>query len=312
MPWIKKGFIYKPDGTLPHSRTHAQVPFALPLANGRLRIYISSRDDQGQSRPTFVEVNGNNPSEVLYVHDRAVMDIGTSGQYDETGAMPSWFVPLPNGEIWFYYTGWNRNWDNSYRLAIGLAVSKDGGLTFEKAFAGPVMDRNIQNPVWAAQPSVLYEDGTWKMWYIACHKHEIIDGRPEPFYRAQYAESKDGIKWEISDVPSIDFDDFMHALGRPSVVKENRLYKMYYAYRHSDGYRSERDKSYRLGYAESEDGINWTRKDEEMNLKMSENPADFDYLMSTYAHCLHYNGQKYLFYNGTGFGASGFGYAVWE
>ena len=76
MPWIKKGMVYRPDGSLPHSRTHAQVPFAFPLKNGRVRIYISSRDEQSQSRPTFIEVDENDFNNVLCVHDKPVLDIG--------------------------------------------------------------------------------------------------------------------------------------------------------------------------------------------------------------------------------------------
>ena len=312
MPWIKKGMVYRPDGSLPHSRTHAQVPFAFPLKNGRVRIYISSRDEQSQSRPTFIEVDENDFNNVLYVHDKPVLDIGQVGQYDETGVMPSWFVTMPNGNIRLYYTGWNRNWDNSYRLAIGLAESKDGGVTFQKLFTGPVMDRSIQNPVWAAQPSIMFDDNLWKMWYIAAHKMETIDGRPEPFYRGQYAESEDGINWKIADEAVIDFDDFLHAVGRPTVFKEDGIFKMYYSFRNANQYRTDREKSYRMGYAESIDGKSWTRKDELAGIDKSDNPEDFDYLMIDYAHCCIINDKKYLFYNGNGFGASGLGYAVWE
>lgn len=309
--WIKKGVVYKPDGTLPHSLSHAQVPFAYKHEDF-LRIYFSSRDAQGQSRPTFIDVEYDDPSQIRYIHDKPVLELGGPGEYDETGAMPAWFVDRPNGDIWLYYTGWNRTW-NSYRLSMGLSVSHDGGLTFKKMFTGPIMDRSIQNPIWAAQPSVLIDDdGTWRMWYISGHKCEYIHGYPEPFYRGQSATSKDGIHWEISDVPTLEFDDFLHAVGRPSVFKEDGLYKMYYSYRHTRDYRTDRNQSYRLGYAESQDGTHWERKDELVGIAKSENPEDFDYQMINYAHRYEHNGKKYLLYNGNGFGAAGFAYAVWE
>ncbi|MGA0559319.1 hypothetical protein ACO2Q8_21850 [Larkinella sp. VNQ87] len=311
MPWIKKGVIYKPDGKLAHSRSHAQVPFAYKH-DDFLRIYFSSRDDSVQSRPTFIDVDYDDPTKILYIHDRPVLELGGPGEYDETGAMPAWFVNQPNGDIWLYYTGWNRTW-NSYRLSMGLSVSTDGGLTFKKMFTGPIMDRSIQNPIWAGQPSVIREDdGTWKMWYISGHKCEYIHGYPEPFYRCQSAFSKDGIHWEINDIPTLDFDDFLHAVGRPSVFKQDGLYKMYYSYRHTRDYRTDRNQAYRLGYAESADGVNWERKDHLVGIQMSDNPDDFDYLMIGYAHYYEHKGRKYLLYNGNGFGASGFGYAVWE
>ncbi|GAA4434334.1 hypothetical protein GCM10023091_09100 [Ravibacter arvi] len=311
MPWIKKGLIYKPEGNLAHSRTHAQAPFVFDTGSA-IRIYFSSRDEKVQTRPTFIEVDPDDFSKVKYIHHEAVMDVGLPGENDETGVMPSWFVKRPDGEIWLYYTGWNKV-PHTYRLSIGLAVSKDGGLTFEKKYRGPVLDRNIYDPVWAAMPSVMVEeDGTWRMWYISCQKWGTVHGIPEPYYRCHSAVSSDGIRWEVSDVPAIDFDEFLDAVGRPSVVKEEGIYKMYYSYRNALDYRTNPAYSYRLGYAESPDGTNWTRKDDLVGIARSENPGDFDFQMMNYAHYFSRGDKKYLFYNGNGFGASGFGYAVWE
>ncbi len=311
MPWIKKGLVYKPTGDLAHSRTHAQAPFAYEHPDF-LRIYFSSRDEHMQSRPTYIDVDYDDFTKIKYIHDQPVIDVGYPGENDETGVMPSWLVNRPDGEVWLYYTGWNRT-VNSYRLSIGLAVSADGGVTFQKKFRGPVLDRNIHDPVWAAMPSVMVEeDGTWRMWYISCQKCVYIHGYPEPYYRCHSAVSRDGIQWQISDVPAIEFDDFLDAVGRPSVVKENGIYKMYYSYRNARDYRTDPNYSYRLGYAESEDGVHWERKDAQVGIERSPDPHDFDYQMMNYAHYYIRGDKKYLFYNGNGFGASGFGYATWE
>ncbi len=311
MPWKKKGVIYVPDGSLSHSRTHAQVPFAYPFPDF-LRIYISSRNDDGYSLPTFIDVDYQDFTKILYIHDKSIISLGKPGENDETGVMPSWFVTMPNGDIRLYYTGWSLT-RNSYRLSIGLAESTDGGITFTKKFRGPIMDRSIHNPIWAAQPSVMrMEDGSWRMWYISAQKCEYIHGYPEPYYRAQSATSMDGINWKISDTPAIDFDQFNDAVGRPSVFIENGIFKMYYSYRNALNYRTDRNQSYRLGYAESVDGENWSRKDDLVGIHKSEDPNDFDYQMMNYAHYFEYNNNKYLFYNGNGFGKTGFGYAVWE
>jgi hypothetical protein len=69
--WIKKGLVYKPNGDLWHSQSHAQVPFAYPLAD-RLRIYFSTRDKFGQSRPTFIETELENPQNITYIHPEPV------------------------------------------------------------------------------------------------------------------------------------------------------------------------------------------------------------------------------------------------
>lgn len=308
--WQKKGVIYKPDGTLAHSRSHAQVPYAYKHKDF-LRVYFSSRDDHGQSRPTFIDVDYDDPTKILYIHDTFVLDLGGPGEYDETGAMPSWFVPQANGDIWLYYTGWNRT-HNSYRLSMGLSVSTDGGLNFKKMFRGPIMDRSIDNPLWAAQPSVMYVNGRWMMWYISGQKCEYIHGYPEPYYDCRVAVSDDGIKWTPTGDVALPFDDFLHAVGRPSVFFEDGIFKMYYSYRHTRDYRTDRNQSYRLGYAESKDGFKWERKDDLVGIHKSENPNDFDYEMIDYAYCYEHNNKKYLLYNGNGFGRAGFGYAILE
>ena len=158
--WTKQGLIYKPDGSQPFSRTHAQVPFGYPLAD-KLRVYFATRDENSSSSTSFVELDTNDLSKVTYVHDRPCLTKGAVGMFNETGAMPSWFLPVQSedsgDEIWLYYTGWNKSETASYRLGIGLAISRDGGLNFERKYVGPLLDRSIYDPVWVAQPCVMRE-----------------------------------------------------------------------------------------------------------------------------------------------------------
>jgi len=311
--WTKKGLIYKPDGTQPFSRTHAQVPFAMPITDAsgaeRLRVYFATRDEKSASSTSFVELDPADPSRVLYVHDKPCLTKGAVGMFDETGAMPSWFLQRGD-DIWLYYTGWNKSETTYYRLGIGLAISRDGGLTFERVYDGPLLDRSIHDAVWVAQPCVLVEDGLWRMWYLSCTKVELIHGHPEPFYHVKYAESNDGIHWKREGTVCVDYDEFTDAIGRPAVIKEDGLYRMYYSYRNATDYRTNIEKSYRIGVAESKDGITWERRDDQAGIARS---ADgWDSAMMDYAHVARVQNKLYFFYNGNGFGASGFGYAEWS
>ena len=65
--------------------------------------------------------------------------------------------------------------------------------------------------------------------------------------------------------------------------------------------------TYRLAYAESHDGLNWTRLDEKLNMNLSE--TGWDSAMMAYPSVVHYKNRTYMFYNGNGFGRDGFGYA---
>jgi hypothetical protein len=67
---------------------------------------------------------------------------------------------------------------------------------------------------------------------------------------------------------------------------------------------------YRIGYAESDDGINWQRKDDKVGIDVSDEGWDSE--MVAYPYVFEHDGEKYMLYNGNGYGETGFGYAVLE
>ncbi len=307
MNWKKMGNIYCPDEKHPVVKSHAALPVADLLNEKRARIYFAGRDEKGRSTPTFIDVEANKPSNVLYQHDKPIMDLGARGTFDDNGIMPSCIVNS-SGKKWLYYIGWNPQVTVSYRLSIGLAVSEDGGVTFKRVSQGPVRDRSIHEPFFNTAPWVLKEGDKWHMWYVSCTGWKMIHDWPEPLYLIRHVTSPDGKEWHRPGTICIDYDDFTEAIGKPYVYREGNRYKMIYSYRNSVDYRKDPAKSYRLGYAESDDGVHWQRMDDKMNLKFS---ADgWDSVMMEYTTGYTLNGKHYLFYNGNGFGASGIGYAV--
>src|SRR6185503_15609541 len=98
--------------------------------------------------------------------------------------------------------------------------------------------------------------------------------------------------------------------GRPCVIREGGLYRMWYCYRGSVDYRTDRTRSYRLGYAESLDGMRWERLDHLAGLEPS--LEGWDSMMVAYPFAFELRGVKHLLYTGNGFGETGFGYAVLE
>lgn len=300
-----KKFIFKPEGNLPRSKSHAQVPFVFPLDSGDLRIYFSTRDDRSRSSVSYVELNKDDLG-VKYIHQDSCIMHGTGGTFDDSGVMPSWFLKSED-KIRLYYTAWNRSESASYRLSIGVAESKDGGITFQKLFTGPILDRFIHDPIWVGQPCVMKDGNTWKMWYLSCQKIEDIDGIPEPFYNVRYAESMDGIYWERLEKNCIDFDSNTDAIGRPCVWKYASKYWMLHSNRKALGYRTQKESAYRIELSVSDDGINWQSVPE---FKFEKSETGWDNVMNEYTtvHELG-NGEFLVFYNGNGFGASGFGVA---
>jgi hypothetical protein len=309
MRWVKKGLIFVPAGGNPNLKSHAAIPFAEITNLGTIRIYFSSRNEKGQSLPFHLDLNPDNLKEIISLEEDPLFHLGDLGTFDDNGIMPSCIVNFSNRK-YLYYIGWNPQVTVSYRLSIGLAISEDFGQTFAKFSKGPICDRSINEPFFNTAPYILIEGNFWKMWYISCTEWKIINNYPEPQYHVKYAESDDGINWDKKGLVCIDYDDFTEAIGRPCVIKENDTYKMWYSYRKITNYRSSRDNSYRIGYAESIDGIQWERKDHLVGIEKSKEGWDSE--MIEYCHVLEIYGKKHMFYNGNGFGITGFGYAVLE
>lgn len=309
MKWMKKGLIFKPDNNFEWMVHHACVPIANKVNDEVLRIYFGPRDKYNRTVTTFIEVEADDPSNVLYVHDKPVLSLGKLGCFDDSGAMPSCIVNYKNKK-YLYYIGWNIGVTVSYRNSIGLAVSDDGGLTFNRAYEGPVVDRTHLEPYFTASPYVIIDNGIWRMWYASCTGWIVHNNRTEPLYQIKYAQSQDGIHWIRENVTCVDYKFDKEANARPCVIKEDGIYKMWYCYRGSFDYRTNKDQSYRIGYAESTDGIKWIRKDEKAGIDRSEDGWDSE--MMEYPYVYEHKGRKYMLYNGNGFGKSGFGYAILE
>jgi hypothetical protein len=307
MKWIKKGVIFAPDHNYDWMVSHASVPVVDNARPGVLRIYFGTRDEGGRSQTSYIEVNARKPEEVLYVHDKPILPLGRPGTFDDSGIMPSWLVNHENKK-YLYYIGWNVTVNVPYHLSIGLALSDDGGKTFQKLSEGPLLDRSFDEPFFNTAPCVLREDDRWRLWYVSCTDWESTGQRPEPRYRVRYAESSDGICWRKTNHVCVDYDERTGAIGRPCVFKEEGSYKIFYSYRGVRDYRTAREQSYRLGFAESPDGLNWTRCDNRAGIERS--TSGWDSEMIEYCYRYQHEDRSYLFYNGNGFGKTGIGYAL--
>jgi hypothetical protein len=306
--WIKKGLIYHPNKEFDWQQDRAIAPVCELTDDNILRVYFSSRDLKGRSTPVYLEANPERPEEIYSFCKEPILDFGPQGSFDDNGILSSSIV-VDGNKRYLYYVGWNPRVNISYHLSIGLAVSVGDG-PFIKHSNGPIMDRSVTEPFFNTAPFVLKEGAEWKMWYVSCTGWKMINNYPEPLYNIKFATSTDGINWVRNAVVAIETDNFAEAIGKPFVFRENGIYKMVYSYRNSVNYRTDPAKSYRLGYAESNDGIRWIRKDDQVGIGFS--VEGWDSVMMEYASSYLFNGKRYLLYNGNGFGESGFGYAVLE
>lgn len=310
MGWIKKGRIFEPEKDAYWNKSHAQEPVVDCVNDEIWRIYYNTRDEQNRTRCSYIEVEAGKPDNITYICKAPILELGPLGAFDDCGTMCTSILTV-NGIKYLYYIGWNVRNTISYHLSLGVATSADG-INFKKCFEGPILDRNYLEGYMCASCYVLHEENDWKMWYTSGTGHKIIGGRNEPFYKIKYATSVDGILWNRENITSIEYKNDHEALGVPTVLYENDRYKMWYSYRDVSAYRESRGNSYRIGYAESDDGKTFKRMDEKAEIDISLEKEAWDSEMIAYGKVIKHNGKKYMFYNGNGFGQSGIGYAMWE
>jgi predicted GH43/DUF377 family glycosyl hydrolase len=304
MAWKKLGNIFNPAG---HNwiNSHAQVPTALVMGD-IIRIYYAARDDEGKSYPVFIDVSADEPTKILHIEKEPVLTRGKPGTFDDDGVMPG-YVTSVDDNIFMYYSGWNAKVSTPYHNATGLAVSRDG-VKFARVYEGPVMDRSPTEPYLAVTPSMLFENNQWKAWYISGIRWDLVNGKYEPVYVIKYATSEDGVTWNRPPELCIAQRHEQEAFSHPSVINFNDQYHMWYCFRDSKNYRGGTG-SYRMGYATSDDGVNWDRKDDQAGIDVSDSGWDSE--MVCYPYIVEAKDRKYMFYNGNGFGQTGIGVALW-
>jgi len=316
MKWTKKGKIFDPTQyKLPNDCTEfSQSPQTL-VFDELVRVYFSTRKKD--------PVNGMYLSYIAYVDfDKefnkiinvsltTVIELGKLGTFDEHGIFP--FNPLKhNNKIMAYTCGWSRRISVAVETSVGLAYSYDKGETFHRVGDGPILTSSLRESVLVGDPFVQVYDDLYHMWYIFGTEWMKSDGTEPParLYKIAHATSVDRINWKKEEGKQIISDKLNRheCQALPSVTKIGDRYHMYFCYREATDFRKNPKRGYRLGYAYSDDLINWTRDDS--NSRLDVTAGDWDSDMMCYPHIFQCDNKVYLLYNGNEFGKFGFGLAV--
>jgi hypothetical protein len=315
MRWIKHGKIFDPtEYQLPNSCFQfAQSPQALVFEDF-VRIYFSTRavdttNGKFLSHIAFVDMK-KNLRDVIRVSGQTVIPLGDLGCFDEHGIFPMNVMRLGD-KVYGYTCGWSRRVSVSVDTAIGLAISHDQGLTFQRIGPGPVLASSQNEPCLVGDGFVKVINNIFHMWYIfgtGWKKYEV-DKLPDRTYKIGHAISSDGIEWLKEEARCIIPDrlgpDESQAL--PCVIGIGKLHYMFFCYRESFDFRKTTGRGYRLGHAWSEDLVNWERSEE--NSLLTGSFGEWDSEMQCYPHAFECDGRVYLLYNGNEFGRYGFGLA---
>lgn len=302
--WEKLGRIFCPTGE-GFFKTHAARPIVVKNADsGRLRIFYSSRDDDDRMLPTFIDVDADDPRRIVATCDQPLTTLGRPGAFDDSGVTLGSAIERDN-VLYFYYTGWKRRRVVSFEMSMGVLRWDRDDQRLHRIHEGPLIGQDIHHPFLTAGPFVVDDGGTLKMWYCSATEWKFPGGNPEPIYTVFYAESDDGLTWKPHGKPVIPYNFDGEVITAPWVVKTKDGYAMWYSRRGSD---SRQAKNYRIGYAESTDGISWQRLDE--NPGISTSAEGWDSEMVCYPAVCNVADKTYMFYSGNGVGRGGLGVAV--
>jgi hypothetical protein len=313
--WKKQGRIFNPQEVKNRGwmREFAQAPDVL-IFDKFIRVYFACRpprDENGQyvSYSAFVDLNRYNLFEILNISENPILQLGERGTFDEFGTYPTSVVRFGD-DILAYYAGWTRCESVPFNVAIGHAISHDNGETFTKLGNGPVLSYNIHEPLILSGPKIRKFNNRWYLWYIAGKKWLENNGKPEPVYKIRMASSSDGINWERNYKDLIkDKLEENECQASPDVFFYNNKYHMFFCYRYSLDYRC-KERGYRIGYAFSDDMINWFRDDTKVGVDISEEGWDSE--MICYPHVFELDNKIYMLYIGNQVGRFGFGLAQLE
>ena len=197
-----------------------------------------------------------------------------------------------------------------FNVAIGYAVSRDEGISFEKIGKGPVLSYSVDEPFILSGPKIRMFNNKLYLFYIAGKKWIMDNDKPEPVYRIRMAVSADGINWEKQNKDlirtKVEEDE---AQASPDVFFYEGKYHMFFCYRYSKDYRGKQN-GYRIGYASSGDLINWERDDSKAGIDISNDGWDSE--MISYPHVFELDNTLYMLYLGNQVGRHGFGLAKLE
>ncbi len=301
--WVREGLFYNTNGIKDWRASHAALPTTVALENGNLRIYYTSRDKENRAHVGFFEVHASMPNEVLRESEQPVLAPGNLGYFDGQGVQCTsiW----REGSDWYMmYLGWCQGSPPPlFYTAMGLAVSHDEGLTFHKVSEAPVLDRSSFDP-WMVSGGTIRKLGSdYIMYYLSGFQFNWRGAESTSRYNIKIAWSKDLINWHREGQVAIPLLENETNISRLSIIQRPSLWHAWFPVKRN-GF------PYRAGYAESIDGIHWTRKDDavtgfEMDENFKEETVDKMDVFSI-------DDDVWMLYNGNGFGKHGILKAVWK
>ena len=297
MKWEKLGQIVLPSKEKWWLQTHTGASAVIPQENNRFILVITGRDSKNRSviGQCFLELPDDKKFNFTYT-DNALLSHGELGAFDENGVSYPSIVQDELGKTFMYYTGWMPTVLTPFQNHLGLSQLKSG--KFERISRAPIMERNNEDYLSIGSACVLKEKDLWRMWYTSFVKWEGEEQKKHHYY-IKYAFSDDGINWKRKNIFCLTpKDNSEYCIAKPTVFKHQDKYHMWFCCR---------GDQYKIGYAVSQDGIQWNRDDSLAGIAPSIDSWDNESV--TYPTVFRHRDFLYMLYSGKNYGAAGLGLA---
>ena len=282
--------------------SHLSVPTAVLSPDGsRIRLFVSSRDDQGRSRVFVLDLDPTNPLEVSDPHLKLVLDLGSQEDFDGDGLLCTSVLVDGPESMHMLYAGFERNAHGSYRLLTGLAHSIDGGDSFTRSTNVPLLERAPDEStvrgaaVFAktvrldAPQGIIYAGGSG--WVTTA------DGRRRPHYSLREQPIGPDLTPNGPSRILLEPRSDEHGFGRTGAIDcGNRRCVLL-------SVRMTALSSYRLQTATIESDGQWVRDTAQLRVLEEDRERSLDHLM--FASSVRTPSDQWLFLNGPEYGKDG-------
>jgi hypothetical protein len=301
MKWHKLGLLYCPSSTGRHPKliSHAANPLPIRIEKDVYRIFFSGRDLENRSSVGAVDIDILK-RQIIKEYPHPFVEYGPEGSFYSHGISIGNYYEV-NGTRYILFMGWQIPNGKHWQGEIGRLILKPD-LTLASESEMPYISIDNTDPVSLSYPWVMQtETGEYSMWYGSTVNWNAGNG--EMLHVINYASSLDGHQW-IRKGLSIPYElGVAQAFSRPTIMGNKTTgYEMWFSY------RSGRGEKYRIGYAFSQDGEKWELLLCGSGIDVSETGWDSE--MVEYPFVFEHSGQRYMLYNGNGYGKTGFGLAV--
>ncbi len=299
--WKKLGNLYDPRLSNFHKMqfSHASNPVPIHLESNIFRIFFNIRDKKNRSSIAAVDIDIIK-KKIIYEHQGIFFKYGSEDSFFSHGVSLGNFYDVDNSR-YMLFMGWKMMPDKYWQGRIGrLLIDGNSNISLDKK--QPILDINSIDMISLSYPWILFTNSFYQIWYGSTLSWKKDNG--EMLHVINYASSNDGNIWKRHGQVIPHKLGVAQAFSRPSVIICNETYHMWFSY------RGNKNDKYKIGYATSEDALNWILRLDHKNICTSE--CGWDSEMIEYPYVFLHNDELYMLYNGNDYGRTGFGLAKYE